>query len=65
MTLTTRQALAARRMKRDMLALGYEKVRGPWDLVRGGRWRHVIIDCKIDAYGKDLWVKVNEDGQNK
>jgi len=57
----TRRALATRRDKRDMLAQGWEFVGegggNLWELYRGVRWRQRIVDVRIAACGKALWVK--------
>jgi hypothetical protein len=62
-TQATRWMLKRRRMNRDMNARGYELVRGPWELDRGYRTRHRIVDAVIDAGGKDIWVKCEEVGR--
>lgn len=57
-----KDVLAARREIRDMERAGYERLGEGggkiWELVRGGRIGHEIIDVKI-AYDKtSVWVKV-------
>jgi hypothetical protein len=59
-TAFTREALANRRMHRDMVRNGYQLVEGPWEIYRGARWREVITDVAIHADGKSLWVKTAE-----
>lgn len=57
----TKSALAVRRETRDMKAAGWEYVEGGgklWELHRGWRYNHRIVDVKIAAGGKSLWVKV-------
>jgi hypothetical protein len=60
----TREALAMRRDTRDMERDGWEYVgeRGGrlWELYRGGRYRERIVDVRIAACGKALWVKTAE-----
>lgn len=57
----TRNALAFRRQKRDLLAKGFEFVPeggALWELHRGCRIGHRITDAVIAADGKSLYVKV-------
>ena len=57
----TKSALACRRDARDMEADGWERVGEGggklWELHRGGRVGHHIVDVRIAADGKSLWVK--------
>lgn len=53
----TREVLNARRERRRLLAAGYEFQEGPWELHRGNRMNHRIVDVRISASGKDIWVK--------
>lgn len=58
----TRSALAYRREERDMLARGWEAVSEGggrlWEIHRGWRSGHRIVDCKIGVCGRRLWVKI-------
>lgn len=60
-------AKSARRIRtenRDMPEQGWEKVGENggklWELTRGGRWRQRIVDVRIAADGKSLWVRCAE-----
>jgi hypothetical protein len=59
-----KDALRLRRDKRDMAKAGWEFVgeRGGdlWELYRGGRGRHRIVDVRIAACGRALWIKTEE-----
>jgi hypothetical protein len=61
---TTRSALAFRRDVRDMTAAGFEKVGEGggrlWELNRGGRFMHRIVECKISVCGKAVWVRTEQ-----
>ena len=59
-TKVTREELKQRRLAREMTAKGYERISGPWDVIRGTRWRHKIVDTVIDANGRNVWVKCEE-----
>lgn len=57
----TLSALAWRRQRRDLLKEGYEflgegggKI---WQLNRGARWDHQIVDAIISECGKGVYVK--------
>lgn len=58
----TRDHLAFRRQSRDLRAKGYEIVgeRGGslWELYRGSRVNHRIVDAIIGADGKCIFVKI-------
>lgn len=59
----TKQALKTRRDRRDRLKDGWEFLGvdgGLWQLVRGGRYREVIVECAVSACGKGVWVKTAE-----
>lgn len=60
----TRDALAVRRDRRDMLADGWELVGEGGgklgELYRGARTRHRITDCRIAACGRAIWIKTEE-----
>lgn len=60
----TRQAHAYRKMSRDLLATGWEEVGEGggklWELYRGYRTEHHIIDVKIAPGGKSLFVKIEK-----
>lgn len=57
----TKQALRIRREKRDLERTGWELVGEGggrlWELHRGGRFNHSIVDVRIAACGKALWIK--------
>lgn len=57
----TRQAMAVRKDIRDMERDGWEFVGEGggrlWELERGGRWDHIIVDVQIAASGKGVWIK--------
>jgi hypothetical protein len=53
----SRMILACRRHTRTMERKGYERIRGPWDIDRGGRTNYTIVDAVVDPGGKDVWVK--------
>lgn len=57
----TRKALRVRREDRDLVPKGWEFVgeRGGnlWELYRGGRTDHRIVDARVSACGKGVWVK--------
>lgn len=61
-TATTRQNLAKRRQARDLLAKGYEEVGEGggrlWELYRGYRTNHRIVDAVVAADGKSVFVKI-------
>jgi hypothetical protein len=60
----TRSALAVRRDFRDREREGWEYVGELggklWELHRGGRIRQRIVDVRIAACGKALWIKTKE-----
>jgi len=62
----TKKALANRRFSRDMKKLGYEEIScsagigSLWELDRGYRYNHRIVDCKIAPSGKSIWVKAKK-----
>ena len=60
----TRKALAVRRDKRDRLRNGWEFVGEGggklWELNRGYRLRHSIVEVAISACGKGVWIKAEE-----
>lgn len=62
LTQATRQSLAVRRQRRDLTAAGYEEVDDSggrlWELNRGHRWGHRIVDVVIGHSGKNLFVKI-------
>jgi len=53
----TRSILRSRRDMRDMEAKGYERIDGPWQILRGHRAQQTITDIAISADGKGVWVK--------
>lgn len=56
----TRGALAFRRDRRDMQALGYQWTEGSWELHRGGKTDHRIVDVRISVDGKYIWFKTEK-----
>lgn len=63
----TLRALTVKRIRRDFIERGYEEVgeRGGklWELYRGARIGHRVVDVEIDPDGMSLWVKIErEDG---
>ncbi len=61
----TRCALAIRRDRRTMERGGWEFVGEGggrlWELYRGGRGDHRIVDVRIAACGRALWIKTAKD----
>jgi hypothetical protein len=53
----TRRALVVRREIRDLKAAGWDHLEGPWQILRGGRQREEIVEVRIDAQRKGLWVR--------
>lgn len=62
----TKEALAARRQARSLKAQGYELIGESghplWELQRGGRWNHKIVDAIISADGKSVFIKIEKPG---
>lgn len=69
----TRDVLAGKRLERervlakgDLLALGWEEIGEGggklWELYRGGRYDHKIVDVLIAPGGKSLFVKIEKAG---
>lgn len=60
----TRVTLAVRREKRDLPKDGWEYVGENggrlWELHRGYRYRHRIVEVRIAYDGKGLWMKAAE-----
>lgn len=60
-TEATRRWLAIRRDERDMKRAGWEFVGEGggklWELYRGCRTSHSIVDVRIAACGRALWIK--------
>lgn len=54
----TRQALASRRQAKRLGAAGYQRHETDWEIIRGGRYREVIVDVQIDVGGKHVWTKI-------
>lgn len=61
----TRRALACRREKRDYEKRGWERVGENggklWELHRGYRYNHKIVDVAISVDGRSLWVKIEKE----
>lgn len=64
-TTLTREMHAARKIRRRLVAGGYEEVGEGggklWELYRGYRYDHRIVAVEIDPSGKSLWVKVQRE----
>jgi len=60
----SRQALAVRKEKRDMLDGGWEFIgEGGYplgELNRGARWRERIVEAKPSCDGKGVWVRIEK-----
>jgi hypothetical protein len=57
----TRELMAIRRETRRMLRAGYSIHETDWRIIRGlGHQNKVILDVKISADRKHVWVKVGE-----
>jgi len=52
-----KRILKVRRDYRDRIASGFERIEGPWQITRGGRWQEKILEVAVSANGKDLWVR--------
>lgn len=64
----TRSALAVRRDFRDREREGWEYIDEHggklWELHRGGRYDQHIIDVRIAACGKALWIKTAKEARD-
>jgi hypothetical protein len=61
LTATTKRILGVRRFRRNMEAVGYEDISEGgklWELDRGSRIGHKIVDVKIGPDGRTLFAKV-------
>lgn len=56
----TRHALVVRREARRLKAAGYRCHETDWEIIRGGRYREVIVDAVISADGRHVWTKLGE-----
>lgn len=60
----TKRRLAYVRMYHDLIPKGWEEIgeRGGrlWELYRGARYDHKIVDVKIAPGGKSLFVKIEK-----
>lgn len=54
----TREVLGCRKEARELEPLGYVKHETNWEIIRGGRYREVIIDARISHCGKYVWTKI-------
>ena len=54
----TRRALAVRREARNLERQGYRKHETDWEILRGARYREVIVDARISVDGKHVWTKI-------
>jgi hypothetical protein len=63
-TIWQKEVLAHRRESRDMQKAGYELVGEGggllWQLYRGWRTRHRIVDVKIARDGRSLWCLIKD-----
>lgn len=61
-TQITKDALSARRQRRELLAVGYEEVGEGggrlWEIYRGGRVGHKIRDVVIGKHGMSIYVRI-------
>lgn len=57
-TAFTKRALAFRKEEKKLLREGYRRHETDWEIHRGGRYREVIIDCKISVCGKYVYTKL-------
>lgn len=59
---TTREQLRCERIRRRLLQDGYEQVGEGggmlWELYRGKRQGHRIVDAAVDPAGKSVWVRI-------
>ncbi len=55
----TRRALAFRREKRTLMALGYQQHATDWEIHRGWKhiYNHVIVDAKISVDGMYVYTR--------
>lgn len=58
----TIRGLKIARQRRELTALGYEQVGEGggrlWELERGYRYDHEIVDAIVGADGRSVWVKI-------
>ncbi len=54
---STRRALAFRREKRTLTALGYQQHETDWEIHRGWKLGHVIVDAKISVDGMYVYTR--------
>lgn len=63
-TARTRDWLACRRDRRDMIRQGWEYVGEGggrlWELYRGGRSGHRIVEAKVARDGMGIWVLIED-----
>lgn len=57
-TEVTKRVLAARREQRAMTQAGYRKHETDWEILRGSRFREVIVDARISVCGKYVYTKI-------
>lgn len=59
----TREQLKVQRIRASLIKRGFEAVGEGggrlWELYRGSRTEHKIVDVAIDPCGKSVWVKIN------
>jgi hypothetical protein len=56
----TRRALAFRRQERALLAEGYRRHETDWEIHRGFRRDHVIVDARVSVDGKYVYTKLGK-----
>lgn len=53
-----KRALAERREARRMRAAGYRLCETDWEIIRGARWREMILDVVVASDRKHVWTKI-------
>jgi hypothetical protein len=56
----TRNALAVRRERRRLEAVGYRQHETDWEIHRGFLCDHVIVDAKVSVDGKYVYTKLGK-----
>ncbi|WP_341909613.1 hypothetical protein [Ferrovibrio terrae] len=64
-TARTRSILAARREQRAMRRAGYFSIEADWEMHRGAKSNHVILDVQISADRRHLWVRTGTEARTK
>lgn len=55
-----RDILKHRRFARTMRNKGYRRHETDWEINRGGKTDHLIVDAVVDIGGKDVWTKIEK-----